>query len=186
MAPQQRNRSRLGATVVVAAAGIATYMASRDGAFVPPSAQVSNGRRDALLGAAASAAAAMAAAPEIVSAGGGPQVSSGWAGMYTDPMHPNCKRVLTVDWSGLVVGLQTGPDGAKECTPQGTGGTTIKLKTKFKEGSDTLTIDFSPVGGPKEVAAKWEGKSTADNDIVFPDGNKWHKINKFTAPIGSA
>eukprot|EP00929_Paragymnodinium_shiwhaense_P099891 TRINITY_DN617_c0_g1_i1.p2 TRINITY_DN617_c0_g1~~TRINITY_DN617_c0_g1_i1.p2 ORF type:complete len:213 (+),score=42.16 TRINITY_DN617_c0_g1_i1:78-641(+) len=187
MAPEQRNRSMLTTAVVAAAAGLATYTASQNsGAFLPPSANVETSRREAIFGAAAGAAAVMGAAPELVSAGGGPQKSTGWEGMYTDPMHPNCKRVLTVDWSGLVVALQTGPDGAKECTPQGTGGTTLKLKTKFKEGSDTLTIDFSPVGGPKEVAAKWEGKSTADNDIVFPDGNRWHKINKWTQPLGMA
>eukprot|EP00929_Paragymnodinium_shiwhaense_P086387 TRINITY_DN4691_c0_g2_i1.p1 TRINITY_DN4691_c0_g2~~TRINITY_DN4691_c0_g2_i1.p1 ORF type:complete len:189 (-),score=40.95 TRINITY_DN4691_c0_g2_i1:144-710(-) len=188
MAPQHRNRSRLTVAVVAAAAGLATYTAAsqRSGAFLPPSANVDTSRREVLFGAAAGAATAVAAAPEIVSAGGGPKSSFGWAGIYTDPMHPNCKRTLTVDWSGLVVGLQTGPDGAKECNPQGTGGTTIKLKTKFKEGSDTLTIDFSPVGGPTEVAAKWEGKSSADNDIAFPDGNKWHKVNTYGAAIGPA
>eukprot|EP00929_Paragymnodinium_shiwhaense_P099893 TRINITY_DN617_c0_g2_i1.p2 TRINITY_DN617_c0_g2~~TRINITY_DN617_c0_g2_i1.p2 ORF type:complete len:182 (+),score=39.70 TRINITY_DN617_c0_g2_i1:96-641(+) len=181
MAPAQRDRSKLGAAVIAATAGFATYSA-----FVPPVSNVVSSRREALLGAAAGATAVAAALPEVVSAGGGPQSSYGWAGVYTDPQHPNCKRVLTVDWSGLSIGLQTGPDGAKECTPQGTGGTTIKLKTKFKEGSDTLTIDFSPVGGPKDVAAKWEGKSTADNFIAFPDGNKWHKINTYGTMIGPA
>eukprot|EP00929_Paragymnodinium_shiwhaense_P086390 TRINITY_DN4691_c1_g1_i1.p2 TRINITY_DN4691_c1_g1~~TRINITY_DN4691_c1_g1_i1.p2 ORF type:complete len:102 (-),score=30.95 TRINITY_DN4691_c1_g1_i1:305-610(-) len=101
-------------------------------------------------------------------------------------MHPYCKRIITVDWSGLTVKLKTGPDGAKECNPQGAGGDTMKLKTKFKTGSDTLLIDFSPVGGPSEVAAKFEGKSPMDNDIVFPDGNRWHKIAPYGDFIGSA
>merc|ERR1712107_778420 len=146
MAPQMRNRSRLGAAMVATAAGVATYMATQQGAFVPPAAvtqetETAQGRRESLLGAMGGAA--MAIAPEVASAG--PQRSETWVGVYTDPQHPNCKRILTVDWPGLIVSLQRGPGGAKACAPQGGGGDTVDLKTKFKTGSDTLEIDFSPV-----------------------------------------
>ena len=37
---------------------------------------------------------------------------------------------------------------------------------------DTISVDFSPKGGPKTLA----GKLTKDkNGIVFPDGNTWVK-----------
>jgi len=36
-----------------------------------------------------------------------------------------------------------------------------------------LQVDFSPKGGPADVVGKWK-----DGGIVFPDGNKWSKIEK--------
>jgi len=36
-----------------------------------------------------------------------------------------------------------------------------------------IFVDFSPKGGPKDVVGKWQ-----DGGIVFPDGNKWSKIEQ--------
>jgi hypothetical protein len=42
------------------------------------------------------------------------------------------------------------------------------------KSTNSAVIDFSPKGGPTNLAAVYE-----DNGIVFPDGNKWTKLPPF-------
>ena len=49
-------------------------------------------------------------------------------------------------------------------------GDVIEIEGK-KKGKNTLLIDFSSKGGPKNLAATVE-----DGKLVFPDGNSWLKL----------
>merc|ERR1719460_719286 len=47
--------------------------------------------------------------------------------------------------------------------------------SKDDDGEETLFIDFSPKGGPKNLLGKWDTFGGMPG-IVFPDGNKWTKV----------
>jgi len=112
-------------------------------------------------------------------------LSSPFTGEYDDPQHPGCLR------SVKIVGGSLGPDGRRQkikaeikgvddaCSagrPQlsqlwsvtGTPG-------KTEDGVDTLMIDFSSKGGPKNMLATFDNFGGVPG-IVFPDGNKWVKV----------
>eukprot|EP00931_Biecheleriopsis_adriatica_P032064 TRINITY_DN1873_c0_g2_i1.p1 TRINITY_DN1873_c0_g2~~TRINITY_DN1873_c0_g2_i1.p1 ORF type:complete len:194 (-),score=44.76 TRINITY_DN1873_c0_g2_i1:160-741(-) len=183
-------RASHGALLAVAlAAAAGTWCLS---AFVPPS-QPEQGlsRRDAgvaaMLGALAAPSAAGAAGkdkpveppvfPNYIAQGGKLSVGSQfdipnfWLGYYADPMHKGCRRIITfASTDGLVV---SGTDGNPDCPGGKPVGSSWKVKAKFKPGSDSLTFDFSPKGGPSDVKGTWNG-----DGITFPDGNKWKRIIK--------
>ena len=84
-----------------------------------------------------------------------------------------------------VVGAGLGVDGKRSRLPSaiisgtdGPAGTCTgapeevawKLGGKLTDAGD-LFIDFSPKGGPKDLLGKWD-----KDGVVFPDGNKWSKI----------
>ena len=46
-----------------------------------------------------------------------------------------------------------------------------KLTGSVAESGESIAIDFSPKGGPKDLLGVWEG-----DGIKFPDGNKWTKV----------
>merc|ERR1719163_1841373 len=48
-----------------------------------------------------------------------------------------------------------------------------RLMATLSEDQSSIKVDFSPKGGPADVVGKWK-----DGGIVFPDGNKWSKIEK--------
>lgn len=87
--------------------------------------------------------------------------SSGIDGVYSDPNHPKGYRVVRVQGDGKVcVELQDEADGP-----------VIELVGKMKSSQGYLFIDFSPKGGPKNLAATFK-----KNKLVFPDGNSWTKL----------
>lgn len=87
-------------------------------------------------------------------------------GVYKDPQHPDGYRILVgaVNKEGTMT-LQDDPNGKTFNIP-------IVSKVDEESGKVTLTFDFSPKGGPKEVVAT-VGKDS--NSITFPDGNSWKK-----------
>mmetsp|Transcript_25012 Transcript_25012/g.39297 ORF Transcript_25012/g.39297 Transcript_25012/m.39297 type:complete len:83 (+) Transcript_25012:325-573(+) len=46
-----------------------------------------------------------------------------------------------------------------------------RLEGKLAEAGDKIFVDFSPKGGPKDLVGKFD-----KDGIVFPDGNKWSKV----------
>lgn len=111
-------------------------------------------------------AASVATASAII--GGSALVSNAavdLSGSYSDPFHPNCQRVISVN--GLSTATLKGTDGNPGCKPGGAG---KEWALDGKVDGNTILVDFSPKGGPKDLKGVWEG-----NGIRWPDGNKWTK-----------
>lgn len=80
-------------------------------------------------------------------------------GIYADPNHPAGYRVVRIAKGGKVyITLQDAPKGEV-------------IELEGKRSGKGLVIDFSPKGGPKNLAA-----SVKDGQLVFPDGNAWTKM----------
>jgi len=95
------------------------------------------------------------------------------AGLYSDPNHPNGYRVVTV----YPVGFGSGYQLAACYGQDEPGGKPFKLVGKLSVmgtslGPDTIAFDFSPKGGPSSLIAKFDGSG-----FVFPDGNRWPKVD---------
>ena len=163
-------------------------------------------RRQALggaLGGAAALVAPQAAFAEKARAG----AASPFTGDFDDPQHPGCLRsvkvvgasmkpdgtrsrfngviqrpaaaaisrafdreddgiVATTHLVGVIV---KGTDGTCKDRPERKDVWTLEGKLM---SDSTIVVDFSPKGGPKSLEGKWD-----KNGIVFPDGNKWAKVN---------
>jgi len=87
-----------------------------------------------------------------------------FTGSYSDPKHPNCKRNIAVE-KGNPTAQISGTDGNPGC-PVGGEGKTWALSGRVD--GDSLLVDFSPKGGPKDLKGTWDG-----DGIRWPDGNKW-------------
>ena len=133
-------------------------MGRRGGAARAPAAVVSG-----LSAAAVAVALVSGAGPAAAAAGGSPL-----GGKYSDPNHPGCARAVNTV-AGTVTGADgTGPGGACEA------GKPVKewsLSAVVAKDGQSLTVDFSPKGGPKDLTGKWNGK----DGISWPDGNTWTK-----------
>jgi hypothetical protein len=139
------------------------------------------GRRQAFGLLGAGAAAVILAPQEAGATAAKTGASSPFTGDYNDPNHPNCLRQVKV------VGAPLKGDGTRSPYPvmeitgyDGKGGTCTdrpsrsdlwKIEGTVKSTTEAV-IDFSPKGGPAKLTAKFE-----DGGIVFPDGNKWTKVN---------
>ena len=108
--------------------------------------------------------------------------ASPFTGDYDDPNHPNCLRQVKVVGAPLradgtrpvqpvieVVGYD-GNGVDKVCTERPTRADLWKIQGTVKSNTEAL-IDFSAKGGPSNLLGKYE-----DGGIVFPDGNKWTKV----------
>merc|ERR1711920_260298 len=123
--------------------------------------------RRAVLGAALTplVGAAVAANAEVYNSGklntpdsaGRRAALVNFGGLYSDPAHPGCTRKVKLAGTAAFI---TGADEDK-----------VPFKVKGSTQGNTITIDFSPKGGPKDVTGVWIGSG-----IKFPDGNVWTKI----------
>ncbi|CAJ1363931.1 unnamed protein product [Effrenium voratum] len=127
---------------------------------------------------------------------------SKWAGRWSDPDAPGCKREIVMSFDGTKgrlmgaesVGMNPGLTAAEMARekrvqankPGCSRGDALKfwearLSAPGKD-SDELTIDLSKSGlpGPKSVQAKWDGSG-----IVFPDGTKWTRGGGLSGGRGS-
>jgi hypothetical protein len=94
-----------------------------------------------------------------------------FVGSYADPFHLNCQRIIR---SSVVVGkgnavaevTLTGTDGNPSCPADGSGNAWT-LQGKVVD-NDSILVDFTPKGGPKDLKGVWDG-----DGIRWPDGNKW-------------
>lgn len=105
--------------------------------------------------------AALASAPLTVQA-------IDFTGSYADPFHPNCLREVRVV-SPFLADV-TGTDGTPGCPPDGSG---REWSLIGKIDGDSILIDFTPKGGPKDLKGVWEPSPVPG--IRFPDGNLWSK-----------
>jgi hypothetical protein len=92
-----------------------------------------------------------------------------FSGDYADPIHPNCKRQVTVLGNTAYL---SGTDGTPGCPADGSG-TPWKLVGRVEVND--IFVDFSPKGGPKDLEGKWEAEPVAG--IRWPDGNLWSYKN---------
>merc|ERR1719163_2109318 len=107
-------------------------------------------------------------------------LSSKFTGDYVDPMHPGCKRSIKVTGNAMdsagrksrkPAAVNKGTDNEDGGACENGEGESWRLMATLSEDQSTIKVDFSPKGGPKDVVGKW-----SDNGIVFPDGNKWSKV----------
>lgn len=112
-------------------------------------------RRNALTSLVGGAAALIAVQPVN---------AAEFAGSYSDPGHPNCKRNIVVNGDSINL---SGTDGNPGCPANGDG---REWGLSGKVSGDDIFVDFSPKGGPKDLKGVWDGSG-----IRWPDGNKWTK-----------
>jgi len=92
-------------------------------------------------------------------------VSGSFQGVFSDPKHPKGYRVIVAKGSAATMSLSDGGADSKLFNLP------VKVN-KGKDGTTTLTIDFSPKGGPKNIIGTLANDGSS---ISFPDGNKWKK-----------
>jgi len=138
-------------------------------------------RRDILttvVGTATATAAALVMAPTVVEAKDTAPAATGFTGsqgVWFDPKHPDGYRAIRI--KGGKSGVMTLSDGLskEEILDEKVEKTYNDIPVKLNGEDNTLTIDFSFKGGPKDVVGvlSEDGKK-----LTFPDGNTWVK-NKF-------
>jgi len=82
---------------------------------------------------------------------------------YSDPKHPNCKRIIAAKSDGTA--SLSGTDGNPACPEDGSG-TVWRLPGEVE--GNTILVDFTAKGGPPNLKGVWDG-----DGIKWPDGNKW-------------
>jgi hypothetical protein len=82
-----------------------------------------------------------------------------------------CKREIQVKDDGKTA-VVLGEDGSPGCER---GSPTKSWTLAAKLDGDSIYVDFSPKGGPKDLVGKWEG--TAPPGVRWPDSNKWTRIS---------
>lgn len=117
--------------------------------------------------------AILAAVPPLLAVPGIAAAAGGvirFSGVYDDPKHPDCRRIVKPQGSGIVI---TGTDeiGGKE------------WKVYGKVQGDEVVIDFSPKGGPKDIVAKFDGDvesfmTETPASFKFSDGNTWTRLSQ--------
>ena len=94
---------------------------------------------------------------------------SRFAGVYTDPNHPGCRRQIRVQIHSAIV---TGEDGDPGCPPKDPSKDSHwRLLGKIISDTEIL-VDFSPKGGPKDLEGKWCRGCGDHGGISWPDGNE--------------
>mmetsp|Transcript_8713 Transcript_8713/g.10209 ORF Transcript_8713/g.10209 Transcript_8713/m.10209 type:complete len:303 (-) Transcript_8713:88-996(-) len=138
-------------------------------------------RRDILttvVGTATATAAALVMAPTVVEAKDTAPAATGFTGsqgVWFDPKHPDGYRAIRI--KGGKSGVMTLSDGLskEEILDEKVEKTYNDIPVKLNGEDNTLTIDFSFKGGPKDVVGVL---SDDGKKLTFPDGNTWVK-NKF-------
>lgn len=98
------------------------------------------------------------------------QPVASFQGVFRDPKHPKGYRILVGSGKGTMT-LQDDPAGDVIRAP-------FRVRTDKKSKAVTLTMDFRPKGGPKDVEAVLGTKGSGKNAVAtltFPDGNVWTK-----------
>lgn len=95
--------------------------------------------------------------------------TSRWAGKYSDPAHPGCKREISVADLTLNIAGTEGTPGPG-CGPNDVERSWSLSATLSSADTEEVVIDFSAKGGPSGVRGTWDG-----DGIKFSDGNKWTK-----------
>ena len=98
-----------------------------------------------------------------------PAVAIDFTGSYDDPNHPNCLRLISIP-SDDGLAYVNGTDGNPGCPPDGSG---LHWTLTGKIQGDTILVDVSPKGGPRDLKGVWEPGPAPG--IRWPDGNVWKK-----------
>ena len=93
-------------------------------------------------------------------------VVDNFSGDYADPNHPNCLRQVRVLATGTKA-LVSGTDGNPGCPIDGSG-QPWKLDAIISNEDNTISVDFSPKGGPSSL----QGVKTTKG-ILWEDNNLW-------------
>ena len=95
---------------------------------------------------------------------------SNFVGHYSDPNHPNCKRLIQV--AGYYIAAVSGTDGNPGCPEDGSG---IVWALEGRIRDNAIVVDFSPKGGPSNLKGIYN--TTEPVGIQWSDGNMWIKIS---------
>jgi len=151
---------------------------------VPSEAKTATSRRDLLLRTSGLVAAPMIASATLF----GDAAEAGaakWSGKYEDPKHPGCERRISKDnLSGeyTIAGATNRDKTQKGCDADPKSVKRWAL-TGRPSSDDTMLVDFSPKGGPKDVEVKLV-KTLKSEGIAFPDGNTWRKLKNKPGTTG--
>lgn len=96
---------------------------------------------------------------------------SSFQGVFSDPKHPKGYRVITLKSPSSAV-MQLSDGASKDGGDAKIYNLPVKVKQDRKSKTTSLTIDFSPKGGPKSIVGTL---SQDGNSISFSDGNTWKK-----------
>ena len=104
-----------------------------------------------------------------------------FVGEWADPNHPNGGRSITLSNSKLL-GFQLAV--VELYNEVGEAPKSLNALVGPVAGKQTITVDFTPVGGPAEFRGQYyaaTGGLFASDRIEFPDGNAWTKKSPATA-----
>ena len=96
-----------------------------------------------------------------------------FVGQWSDPNHPNGGRSITLSATQML-GFQLAV--VELYNEAGQAPTALNALVGKVAGKQTITIDFTPVGGPAEFRGIFfpaTGGLYANDRIEFPDGNAW-------------
>ena len=97
-------------------------------------------------------------------------MESPFIGRYTDPNHPGGFREVAL------LETQVGIYRLAKVTGGGGRGEPASFELPALVYGDTITVDFSPKGGPFGLTGKYDVRG--DKGILWPDKNKWPKVEK--------
>ena len=102
-------------------------------------------------------------------------VRSKFAGVYADPKHPGCYREIFAN------GDVRGEDGNPGCDANANANATTAFRAWSLSGAiadddETIFIDFSPKGGPRDLVGVYVRARDGSDGVAFPDGNVWVKL----------
>ena len=87
-------------------------------------------------------------------------------GSYDDPNHPGCPRAIGI----------AGSNSSGDLTVSGQDYNSPPWELTAQAESRTISVDFSPKGGPNALLGNWTGDA-----ILWSDGNSW-KMRDAAAP----
>ncbi|KAJ1461741.1 hypothetical protein M885DRAFT_506832, partial [Pelagophyceae sp. CCMP2097] len=136
--------------------------------LVPGASALALGRRGFVAQTAVAVATTVVAAPAFAASCGDELV-----GTYTDPNHPGCtRRVAAISGTKFASVYGADEDGKPWVAK-------AAVACPGYNGVDApqLIVDFTPKGGPADVAAVFSSTGGLTNGkLTFPDGNVWSMV----------
>lgn len=95
-----------------------------------------------------------------------------FSGKYSDPNHPDCARVITLETKSSAKVFGADAAGGEGFACDGTTDTKWGPLPASINGQEII-VDFSSKGGPSNLAGKYNEDK---QEIDWQDGNAWKKI----------
>lgn len=102
----------------------------------------------------------------------GSALAGTFSGKYSDPNHPDCARVITLETKTTAKVFGADASGGEGLPCDGSTDTKWGPLPATINGEEII-VDFSSKGGPSNLAGKY---NDAKQEIDWQDGNAWTKI----------